>query len=263
MTRSVAKSLRWMFVGLSALAAVGLVGSAMAQSAPMTPIASSTATATPSSSATALPSTTTTALASLTPAVPPIASSSPLPTDQFINAFMTGANEVPPVADTGTPGSFRAAVTDGQVCFTLGAEGPGLTGVRIFHGGAGSNGDAVADLFTDMSGISAITTSGCIVEANLQGSLAGDWQGFVDALYSGGLYVNVASLAHPGGAMRGQILTGTDRFMPTIAPTPHAPIVGSGPAFTRPSDIWFFGGSIAAMLGIALVGGWVSLSGRK
>jgi hypothetical protein len=47
--------------------------------------------------------------------------------------------------------------------------------------------------------------SGVITPASLVGSLAGNWQGFLDALENGQIYANVHTVAHPGGEIRDQV----------------------------------------------------------
>lgn len=44
-------------------------------------------------------------------------------------------------------------------------------------------------------------------------------------------------------------------------PTPNAPATGSGAAASRPYDVWLLGAGIAAMIVVAVAGGWVALNG--
>jgi hypothetical protein len=46
---------------------------------------------------------------------------------------------------------------------------------------------------------------GTISEADLRGPLAGDWEGFVEALQNGDVYVNVHTVQFPGGEVRDQV----------------------------------------------------------
>ena len=127
------------------------------------------------------------------------------PTDRLITSLdMSGADEVPPVTTTAI-GSFRATLTGSTLCYTFGADGSGLTMAHLYHGAAGTNGDPVVQLFMNGSGVNEIVTSGCISAVNIGGSLAGNWSAFMQALDSGDLYVQVRSLAHPDGEIRGQL----------------------------------------------------------
>lgn len=271
----------------AAVSALAIAGGALAQSssptATSTGLGSMTATATMASmtvtgtpspampSETEAPNTpagtmtatmTVTAMPSMAATVPPVASAPPQPTDRLITAGLTGAQEVPPT-DATEVGSFRATLEDGQLCYSLGVDGKGFTMAHIHHGAAGTNGDPVVDLFMNMAGTDNLVQSGCIRPENLQGSLAGNWDGFVAALDAGDLYVNVHSLAHPDGEVRGQILVGSVPTV-TVSVTPVAPIVGSGrELLQRSSDAWFFGGSIVAIIAVALAGGWIAFGGRR
>ena len=66
-------------------------------------------------------------------------------------------------------------------------------------------------LFASDPGVSTPTSvrfAGSFGPADLIGALAEDWDGFVAAYEDGGLYVNVHSVANPGGELRGQIVFG-------------------------------------------------------
>lgn len=77
-----------------------------------------------------------------------------------------------------------------------------VTAAHIHVGLPNENGPVVALL---LSGAPDGTVRGTITEADLVGPFAGDFAGFVEALRSGELYVNVHSTEHPAGEMRGQI----------------------------------------------------------
>lgn len=79
---------------------------------------------------------------------------------------------------------------------------------HIHLGMPNENGPVVAFLFGPASNTGVIDgrlAEGTIEEADLLGPLAGDFEGFVDALRNGELYVNVHTLGHPSGEIRGQI----------------------------------------------------------
>jgi hypothetical protein len=119
-------------------------------------------------------------------------------------ASLTGAAEVPPVTTSAT-GSFSATVTGNTMQFQLMASGTDLTMAHIHLGAAGANGPIVAWLFGPVAGVNSINESGTIAASDLVGPLAGDFAGFLEALHTGQLYVNVHSVANPGGEVRGQI----------------------------------------------------------
>jgi len=127
---------------------------------------------------------------------------------------MFGAEEVPPVVND----------FDGQAIFKLSADGTtmsykvitsamtGITQSHIHIGNSGANGPIVVFLFGFISaGVAndGILSQGTFTAANL---IARPAIGFgatmpelVAALRTGHAYVNVHTLAHPGGEIRGQI----------------------------------------------------------
>jgi cell division septation protein DedD len=146
---------------------------------------------------------------------------------------LTGANAVPPV-DTKASGkgcfllvegstesvrsgrdAFAIATVDAEsgdprLDFALNVKK--ITGVMQAHlhlGPAGVNGPIVAYLFdapTPTGTVNGLLARGTIRLADLVGPLAGNWSGFVNAFLAGGLYVNVHTVAHPEGEIRGQIV---------------------------------------------------------
>lgn len=127
---------------------------------------------------------------------------------------MSGAEEVPPVAND----------FDGQAIFKLSDDGTtmsykvitsemtGITQSHIHIGQAGVNGPVVVFLFGLVSaGVAndGILSQGTFTQANLIArpaiSFGGTMTELVAALRSGNAYVNVHTLAHPGGEIRGQL----------------------------------------------------------
>jgi hypothetical protein len=82
-----------------------------------------------------------------------------------------------------------------------------VTAAHIHVGQPGEDGDVVALLFSgDPTGaFNGQLAEGTITEADLTGPLAGDMDGLIALLESGGLYVNVHTVVNPGGEIRGQI----------------------------------------------------------
>lgn len=193
--------------------------------ATMTPVytvtASPTNTATPTTSATASatvsPSATATATATLSPTpttIPPTAIPTSVPPTSVptqgasapINLTLSGANEVPPVTSSGS-GTFRATASANSLAYTLNASGTGsgITLAHIHSGAAGANGPVVANIYLGGgSGIASLNQSGVITQADLVGPMAGDMAAFMTALRAGALYVNVHTVANPGGELRAQ-----------------------------------------------------------
>jgi len=275
-----ATPVRWAAaVAIAAACVFAFTGAALAEAPSPSPSGAATpasATATSSSSPTTAASAsptlpaTATATASATP-IPNVPTPPPgplQPTDRLITALdMSGTNEVPPVTTTAI-GNFRATLTGSTLCYTFGAEGVGLTMAHIYHGAAGTNGDPVVQLFMDVSGVNEIMTSGCISAVNIGGSLAGDWAGFMQALDSGDLYVQVRSLTHPAGEIRGQLFhsPGPGRvatLTPAAATTPGAPNLGTGGvAANGGQGGWFVAAGSVVIAAIGALGGWAALRRR-
>ncbi len=126
------------------------------------------------------------------------------------SATLSGDAEVPPVTSDGT-GSFSATLTDGALDFTLTAAATGIIQAHIHLGAADATGDVVAFLTPATPGTlldppqDSIDVSGTVTVDDLLDGLAGDWDGFVQALNDGNAYVNVHTEMYPGGEVRGQI----------------------------------------------------------
>lgn len=116
-----------------------------------------------------------------------------------------GPNEVPPIASTAT-GSISVQLGDGQLTYHLQASGAEFTQAHIHLGAAGTNGDVVAFLLPMQDPpLTTVDVSGTIDASDLLGPLDGDWDAFAAAFISDQLYVNIHSVAHPGGELRAQI----------------------------------------------------------
>jgi hypothetical protein len=137
---------------------------------------------------------------------------------KVFTAHLSGANEVPPVDLNG----------QGQVTFTLNESGTALhyklmvaninniTQAHIHCGASGVNGPVVVFLFGfDATGVTknGILAEGTITSANIiarpssdacMGGLA-TFENLLERMRNGGVYVNVHTLAFPGGEIRGQV----------------------------------------------------------
>jgi hypothetical protein len=135
--------------------------------------------------------------------------------DSAFSAHLSGAQEVPPVQ----------SLARGQAIFRLSSDGTelhyklivaNLQDTRMAHihlAPAGVNGPVVAWLYpggpppVEIPGrFSGVLAEGTITAANLVGPLAGmTLENLVDAMRAGDTYVNVHTVAYPGGEIRGQI----------------------------------------------------------
>ena len=184
--------------------------------------ATATATATATTTATATATATPTAAPTTAPTTAPSGPQAPLqPETAPINITLRGSNEVPPVTTGVANGTFRATPGSSSLGFTLTASGAGMTAAHIHLGAAGTNGPVIAFLYgPNAAGTNAITQSGSITAANFVGPMAGKtWADFTAALNSGQLYVNIHSVANPGGEIRAQI--------PGSGAAPGAPKTGN------------------------------------
>jgi hypothetical protein len=141
-----------------------------------------------------------------TTALPAVAGS-----DRVFHARLRGANEVPAVDSDGVGHAIVSIAQDEEsVEYLLQvARLEGIVQAHIHLGTEGVNGPVVAFLFgpvlegTDVRGKIA---TGTITAADLVGPLAGQpLSALIEAIRSGDAYVNVHTLAHPMGEIRGQL----------------------------------------------------------
>ena len=117
-----------------------------------------------------------------------------LETDYRYTALMGGVNEVPEVAtDARGLGIFQLNQAKTSVHIRILFQGltSAVTGAHIHKAAAGSNGPVIVDLVPMLNG----------------NTIEGDWEpgADLDALLAGELYVNVHTMNHSGGEIRGQI----------------------------------------------------------
>lgn len=123
-------------------------------------------------------------------------------------AHLDGAGEVPDVV-TLAQGQAVFKVGDGEISYRLIASNiDQAVQAHIHLGTAEVNGPVVAFLFGPSAGVDndGVLATGTITAANLRGPLLGaDLQALIDAMEDGEAYVNVHTVANPGGEIRGQI----------------------------------------------------------
>ena len=146
----------------------------------------------------------------------------PLGGEVFYSALLSGDQVVPPVVSAGD-GEFTASGEEGgdSIDFELRVDGAGITQIHIHLGGPDENGGVAAFLFGPADPPQdGVKVSGTLTAASLIGDVAGDWDAFVMALFSGA-YVQVHTVDHPAGEVRGQIFVAltTTGEEPTVEPT--------------------------------------------
>lgn len=139
-------------------------------------------------------------------------------------AILVGDEEVPPVATSASAVAHFVLNADGTLSYELRATGPiqGATQAHIHLGAHGQNGPVVAFLFgLDPAGQNFVAGdligSGVIADANViaRPLFTPSVENLVQRMRQNRAYVNLHTLAHPAGEVRGQIVV-TDR-----APVSH------------------------------------------
>ena len=142
--------------------------------------------------------------------------------DQNKNHFtarLNGFQETPTLISTGS-GDFKATLSDDGTTLSYTLTYTGLTAASVAHIHLGEPAIAggVSAFLCGGGGkpacpASSGTVSGTITAADIigptsQGLAAGQFADFLTGLRAGATYVNVHTAAHPGGEIRGQIVTG-------------------------------------------------------
>ncbi|MGH3489765.1 MAG: CHRD domain-containing protein [Actinopolymorphaceae bacterium] len=128
--------------------------------------------------------------------------------ESTFRAELSGADEVPAVATSGS-GEAEFESDGTSLKFELEWEELNAPAVaaHIHCGVSGANGPVGVNLLTGPSDAEG-KVQGSITAPN-PGNACGwtDLADVLDAMASGGAYVNVHSTAHPGGEIRGQVIT--------------------------------------------------------
>lgn len=125
-------------------------------------------------------------------------------------AMLAGAKEVPPVT-TPAMGEATFMLSPDGTMLTYKLTVSNLTNVTAAHihlAPAGVNGAVVVGLFGGSipGTFTGVLAEGTITSVNLGGSLAGmPLDALIAQMNAGNTYVNVHTMANPGGEMRGQI----------------------------------------------------------
>ncbi|WP_089607438.1 CHRD domain-containing protein [Bacillus cereus] len=126
-------------------------------------------------------------------------------------AKLRGRNEVPPVeTDARGQAFFKLSRDELSLKFKLELFDIGNVVVAHLHLGAkGTNGPVVAFLFGPMTNpvsIECATFTGMITQEDLVGPLVGQTlDALVNEIIAGNIYINVHTVQHPNGEIRGQL----------------------------------------------------------
>ncbi len=135
-------------------------------------------------------------------------------------AKLSGQNEVPIVNTTAT-GISQFKLLSKSVAFSVNATGiQGVTGGHIHIGKPGQNGPVVATLINSPVATSKVAASGKIIASALEGPLKGKkLTDLVSAMKKGNAYVNIHTVKHPNGEIRGDITSSTSPTAVKHSPT--------------------------------------------
>jgi hypothetical protein len=126
--------------------------------------------------------------------------------EQKFNANLTGQEEVPPVQTQAT-GNAGVSVSGDNVTYNVNATNiQGATMGHIHIGKQGENGPPVVTLFKYPSPQSEVSENGTITPDKLEGPMQGKQiSDLVTAMSNGTSYVNIHTVNHPPGEIRGQV----------------------------------------------------------
>ncbi|MGZ7151898.1 CHRD domain-containing protein [Bacillus sp. BC08] len=126
-------------------------------------------------------------------------------------AKLRGRNEVPPV-ETDARGQAFFKLSRDELSLKFKLELFDIENVVVAHlhlGAKGTNGPVVAFLFgpiTNPVSIECATFTGMITQEDLVGPLAGQTlDALVNEIMAGNIYINVHTVQHPNGEIRGQL----------------------------------------------------------
>ncbi|MBF7148063.1 CHRD domain-containing protein [Bacillus toyonensis] len=126
-------------------------------------------------------------------------------------AKLRGRNEVPPV-ETDARGQAFFKLSRDELSLKFKLELFDIENVVVAHlhlGAKGTNGPVVAFLFgpiTNPVSIECATFTGMITQEDLVGPLAGrTLDALVNEIIAGNIYINVHTVQHPNGEIRGQL----------------------------------------------------------
>lgn len=128
---------------------------------------------------------------------------------------LTGDQEIPPVfTQMNGKAKFRASESDNAINFDLAVRhGLQVTAAHIHCGTAQQNGPVVAHLFGDIPGgfdvdgeLAKFTLRDANIVSNTCGPAITNIAELIDAMQDGRTYVNVHTVAHPSGEIRGHIV---------------------------------------------------------
>ena len=130
-----------------------------------------------------------------------------------LRADLSGAEEVPPVStDTTGTAKFKADQDHTEIEFTLDLDNAtdilGIAGGHLHCAPVGVNGPVVAFLAGPAPGgfDGSLQIRGTLTQDNvINDSCGATIDDLVQAMRDGSVYVNVHSVAHPGGEVRGQV----------------------------------------------------------
>lgn len=128
------------------------------------------------------------------------------------NASINGKNSVP-AKDTKAVGEVIVNISKDEKTIHFKVMVANIENVLASHfhmAPPGSNGGIVVPLFANPnpqpSGpMNGIMVEGDITASDVVGALAGDLDGFIEAIRSGNIYINIHTTANPGGEIRGQL----------------------------------------------------------
>jgi hypothetical protein len=122
------------------------------------------------------------------------------------HAKLSGQNEVPPVTSNAT-GTAKFAPLTKSVQYLLNATNiSGVTGAHIHLAKSGQNGPIVVTLIKGAVATNKVGQKGIITASMLEGPLKGKTiTDLLTAMKKGDTYVNIHTIKHPNGEIRGSI----------------------------------------------------------